>query len=310
MEREIGMEIQKTVQAFQRLKGQETEVQSASVETSDSSEAESPCHVIGFAGAKGGVGTTTVALNVAMTLVHGGHSVIYVELSPHLGTAAWLLNMTNQSPLSNASAKFKDMNEAVVNQLLLQHSTGLQVLCVSPWDQEVGAQISTELLTELFRELKGLADYLVLDFPLEPSFPSICFLSQCEILDLVMESDAIGINLAKSQLAFIRSHCETPVFVTLVNRSGIPLADGLQGIQEEIGYEIPVVLPTASELCYTAGMKKLPIVCFNPESVLAMQFAKLSEQLLGYFSEDGSEVNRDRRGRDRRKGNRRDRGAW
>ncbi|HSF11043.1 MAG TPA: hypothetical protein VLA60_16650 [Nitrospirales bacterium] len=63
-------------------------------------------------------------------------------------------------------------------------------------------------------------------------------------------------NLAKSQLAFIRNHCETPVFVPLVNRSGIPLADGLQGIQEEIGYEIPVVIPTASELCYTAGIKK------------------------------------------------------
>ncbi|MDH5700828.1 MAG: AAA family ATPase [Nitrospirota bacterium] len=304
------MEIQKTVQAFQRLKGQETKIQPAGIDTPHTSEAEPPCHVMGFAGAKGGVGTTTVALNVAMTLVQGGHSVIYVELSPHVGTAAWLLNMTNKSPLNHASATLKDMNEAVVNQLLMQHSTGLQVLCVSPWDQEVGAQVSTELLTGLFRELKGHADYLVLDFPLEPSFPSVCFLSQCQILDLVMESDAIGMNLAKSQLAFIRSHCETPVFVTLVNRSGIPLADGLQGVQEEIGYEIPVVIPAASELCYTAGIKKLPIVCFNPESVLAMQFAQLSEQLLGYFSEDGSEENRDRRGRDRRKGNRRDRGAW
>lgn len=304
------MEIQKTVQAFQRLKGQETDMQSKDDTTPDENEGKPSCHVIGFAGAKGGVGTTTVALNVAMTLVHGGHSVIYVELSPHVGTAAWLLNMTNTSPLRHASATLKDMNEGVVNQLLMQHSTGLQILCLSPWDQEVGAQISTELLTGLLQELKGLADYLVLDFPLEPSFPSMCFLSQCQILDLVMESDAIGINLAKSQLAFIRSHCETPVFVTLVNRSGIPLADGLQGIQEEVGYEIPVVIPTASELCYTAGIKKLPIVCFNPESVLAIQFAQLSEQLLCYFSGDGSETNRDRRGRDRRKGNRRDRGAW
>ena len=304
------MEIQKTVQALQRLKGQETILHAAGVDTADTSKAPSPCHVIGFAGAKGGVGTTTVALNVAMTLVHGGHRVIFVELSPHLGTAAWLLHMPPQSPLRHTSTTVTDMNEAVVSQLLMQHSTGLQVLCVSTWDQEVGAQISTEFLTVLFRELKGLADYLILDFPLELSFPSMCFLGQCQILDLVMESDAIGMNLAKNQLAFIRSHCETPVFVTLVNRSGIPLADGLQGIQREVGYDIPVVIPTAPELCYTAGLKKLPIVCFNPESVLAIQFAKLSEHLLGYFSGDGPDPKRDRRGRDRRKGNRRDRGVW
>ena len=304
------MEIQKTVQALQRLKGQENILHAAGVDTADTRKAPSPCHVIGFAGAKGGVGTTTVALNVAMTLVHGGHRVIFVELSPHLGTAAWLLHMPPQSPLRHTSTTVTDMNEAVVSQLLMQHSTGLQVLCVSTWDQEVGAQISTEFLTVLFRELKGLADYLILDFPLELSFPSMCFLGQCQILDLVMESDAIGMNLAKNQLAFIRSHCEAPVFVTLVNRSGIPLADGLQGIQKEVGYDIPVVIPTAPELCYTAGLKKLPIVCFNPESVLAIQFAKLSEHLLGYFSGDGPDPKRDRRGRDRRKGNRRDRGVW
>ena len=304
------MEIHKTVEALQRLKEQEPERQSARGDTSTTSQEEAPCRVMGFTGAKGGVGTTTVALNVAMTLVHGGQSVIYVELSPHVGTAAWLLNMTNNPPLRDLSASLNDLNENVVNQLLMQHSTGLQVLCVSPWAQEVGNQISTELLTALFRELRRLADYLVLDFPLEPSLPSMCFLSQCQILDLVMESDAIGINLAKSQLESIGNHCNASIFVTLVNRSGIPLADGLQGVQEEVGYEIPVVIPSASELCHTASIKKLPIVCFNPNSVPAMQFVKLSEQILSYFSGDGSETKRDRRGRDRRKGNRRDRGAW
>lgn len=304
------MEIQKPGHGFQRLREQETEQQPAWGDTINEPEAEPSCRVIGFTGVKGGVGTTTVALNVAMALVQRGKRVIFVELSPHVGTAAWLLKMPQISAFGDSSAHLDEINREFVTQLLMQHSTGLKVLCVSPWAQEVGYQVSTELFTALFRELKGLADYLVLDFPLEPSLPSMCFLSHCQILDLVMESDSIGIELAKSQLEFIRSHCDTPVFVILVNRSGIPLADGLQGVQEEIGYEIPVVIPSASELCYTAGMKKLPIVCFNPNSVPALQFAKLSEQILSYWTEDGSDTNRDRRARDRRKGNRRDRGGW
>ena len=304
------METQGTVQAFQRLRGQETEIQSAGSDIPQTREAESPCRVIGFTGAKGGVGTTTVALNVAMTLVQGGQSVIYIELSPQVETAAWLLNMPSNSSFSDSSAKLEDINEDFVNQLLMRHSTGLQVLSVSPWAQEVGYQVSTDLITVLFQELRRLADYLVVDFPLEPSFPSMCFLAQCQILDLVLESDAICLALAKSQLGFVKNHCDAPIILTLVNRSGIPLADGLQDIQKEIGYEVPVVIPSASELCYTAGIKRLPIVCFNPNSVPAMQFTQLSERILGYLTEDGSEANRDRRTLDRRKGNRRDQGGW
>jgi Mrp family chromosome partitioning ATPase len=133
----MGMEIHKTVQAFQRLKGQETILQTAGVDTS---EGASRCHVIGFAGAKGRVGTTTVALNVAMTLIHGGHRVIFVELSPHSGTAAWLLLMPHQSPLRHASTTLTDMNEAVVSQLFMQHRVA-GPLCVHLGSRSGGSSL-------------------------------------------------------------------------------------------------------------------------------------------------------------------------
>jgi MinD-like ATPase involved in chromosome partitioning or flagellar assembly len=304
------MELQGTMQAFQRLKGQETEPHSADGATPNENGAEPSCRVIGFTGAKGGVGTTTVALNVAMTLVQGGHSVIYVELSPHVGTAASLLKIPQISALGDSSANLDDMNRNFVTQLLMQHSTGLQVLCVSPWTQGVGSQVSTELLTALFQELKGLADYLVLDFHLEPSFPSMSFLMACQILNLVTETDSICLALANSQIKAIQRHSATHIFVIPVNRSGIPPADGIHGIQKQVGFDVPVMIPPAPELCHTAGIKGLPLVCINPNSIPALQFAQLSEQNLGYFTEDGSESKRDRRDRDRRKTDRRNRGGW
>lgn len=269
------------------------------------------CRVLGFTGTKGGVGTTTVALNVAMTLVQGGHSVIYVELSPHLGTSAWLLKMPNSSSFGDSSAKLEDINEDFVNKLLMQHSTGLKVLCMSPWAKEVGYQVSTELLTVLFRQLTNLADYLVLDFPLEPSFPSMFFLTQCQVCNHVLEADAISIAKTKSQLELLRNHGSAQIFLTVVNRSGIPPADGIQGIQEQVGCEVLVMIPPVPELCCTAAVKKLPIVCIHPESVPALQFSKLSDLILAYFSGDGSSSRSDRRfRRDRRKNDRRNKGGW
>jgi MinD-like ATPase involved in chromosome partitioning or flagellar assembly len=274
-------------------------------------EASHSCRVIGFTGTKGGVGTTTVALNVAMTLVQKGHNVIYVELSPHLGTSAWLLKMPDSSSFGDSSARLEDINENFVNQLLMQHSTGLKVLCMSPWAQEVGYQVSTDLLTVLFRQLKNLADYLVLDFPLEPSFPSMFFLAQCEICNHVLEADAISIAKSKSQLELLQNHGCAQIFLTVVNRSGIPPADGIQGIQEQVGCEVLVVIPPVPELCCTAAVKKLPIVCIHPESVPALQFSRLSDLILIHFTENGSSSTSDRRfRRDRRKNDRRNKGNW
>ena len=103
-----------------------------------------------------------------------------------------------------------------------------------PWTPGVGSQVSTELLTALFQEPQGLTDYLVLDFPLEPSFPSMCFLNACQILNLVTETDSICLALAKSQLESIQNHCDPPIFIIPVNRSGIPPADGFHGIQNQV----------------------------------------------------------------------------
>ncbi len=270
-----------------------------------------PSRVIGFTGTKGGVGTTTVALNVAMTLVQGGHRVIYVELSPHLGTSAWLLEMPDSSCFSDSSAKLEDMNEDFVNQLLMQHSTGLKVLSMSPWAQEVGNQVSTELLSVLFRLLKNLADYLILDFPLEPSFPSMFFLTQCQVCNHVLESDAISIAKTKRQLELLQNQGSAQIFLTVVNRSGIPPADGIKGIEEQVGCEILVMIPPVPELCCTAAVKKLPIVCIHPESVPALQFSTLSDRILNHFTQNGSSSRSDRRfRRDRRKNARRDKGGW
>lgn len=109
----------------------------------------------------------------------------------------------------------------------------------------------------------------------------------------------------------LQNQAATPMLITPVNRSGIPPSDGLHGIQSQVGCDAPVLIPPAPELCHTAGIKGLPIVCINPTSVPALQFAKLSERILAFFTEDGSEeASRDRRDRDRRKTDRRNRGGW
>jgi len=93
----------------------------------------------------------------------------------------------------------------------------------------------------------------VLDFPLESSFPFMPFINACQILNLVTETDSISLTLAKSQSESIQNQWVLPIFIIPVNRSGIPPADGLHGIQNQVGSDAPVLISPAPELCHTAG---------------------------------------------------------
>jgi len=56
--------------------------------------------VIGFIGARGGVGTTTLALNVSVALQHAGQDVILAEMNPGRGSLALNLNLRDAFGLS------------------------------------------------------------------------------------------------------------------------------------------------------------------------------------------------------------------
>ena len=274
------------------------------IENTGSRELGQP-YIIGFTGTKGGVGTTTVALNVAMTFVQLGQKVIYVEMSHHFGSVAWQLGMPQPAPVNFGSLNPKEVDANFIAKVLMTHSTGLQICCLSPWVDDDGHHISAEILKTLLRELATQAHTIILDFPLERSNSTALFLQLSQLLNVVMDVDPMNIAAAKMQLKFVHRQSHAPVFLTGVNRINIPPAESLRQIQDEMECATFTMIPSASELCYTANIQHLPLVCIKPSSIPGLQFVKLRDQILSHLNGDDTENSRDRRGKHRRKKDRR-----
>ena len=130
------------------------------------------------------MGTTTVALNVAMTFVQLGQKVIYVEMSHHFGSVAWQLGMPQPAPVNFGSLNPKEVDANFIAKVLMTHSTGLQICCLSPWVDDDGHHISAEILKTLLRELATQAHTIILDFPLERSNSTALFLQLSQLLKI------------------------------------------------------------------------------------------------------------------------------
>jgi Flp pilus assembly CpaE family ATPase len=200
---------------------------------------------------------------------------------------------------------FKEVDANFIAKVLMTHSTGLQICCLSPWVDDDGHHISAEILKTLLRELATQAHAIILDFPLERSNSTALFLQLSQLLNVVMDVDPMNIAAAKMQLKFVHRQSHAPVFLTGVNRINIPPTESLRQIQDEMECATFTMIPSASELCYTANIQHLPLVCIKPSSTPGLQFVKLRDQILSHLNGDDTEDSRDRRGKSRRKKDRR-----
>ncbi len=232
--------------------------------------------VIAFVGAKGGVGTTTVTLNVACMLAQR-RKVILVEMRPEFGSLAPYLtphglarNVSHAlagTPLSGCLWSSKTM-------------PGLSVLFGPQTAAECGAR-APDRVTALIRSLSSMADYVIVDLP-----PSLCdanraLIESSDSVELVVERDALCVQSARLMAQAIESWngAPQPIELILVNRAALVSPMSLGDIEAQLGRSPLAVIPPSPDLCATAENMHIPLVVLQRESLIAESFAALSGSL-------------------------------
>ena len=122
--------------------------------------------VIGVLGARGGLGATTLAINLAAGLrTRTKSEVIVAEMLPGRGALALELGVTNSKGLSDllSASKLSDITRDGVKELLVHHDSGLKLLLASdrPRDMHlIGQNANYEAIVS---KLADLARFVVLD---------------------------------------------------------------------------------------------------------------------------------------------------
>jgi pilus assembly protein CpaE len=241
--------------------------------------------VIAVMGAKGGVGATTVAANVASVLASTA-KVILVELRPAFGSlchffrphrgARGLQNLLAMNPA--------DIGVADVESCLWPNRSipGLRVL-FAPEKPGGAPALGPDHARTILGRLSEVGDVVVVDLPPSLSESDQAILERSDTLLLAVERDALSIDAAKGKLNILDEYGILPQEAGLVIVNRVPLAApmALADIESQFGVPTFGVIPPAADLCASAYRMHTPVVNHDAQSLMAASLVNLAKRLSG-----------------------------
>ncbi len=231
--------------------------------------------VWGFVGAKGGVGATTVALNVAAALAQQGRRVVAIELVSFPAAFAFHLRATPGETLrSLLDRDLRQVTAAELGKHLFRCEFGLPVLFGPQRAQESQPLEAAEVET-VVRAAQGAADEVVLDLPRAGSQTCGAALGHCGLVTLVFNQDPVSHRAAKAALELLRCR-------GFENGRVRPVAVGVQeaaGVETELGTPLAGCVPPAAAACLAAIKAGAPLVVSQPSSPAAVALQDLARRL-------------------------------
>ncbi|MEW5957860.1 MAG: response regulator [Chloroflexota bacterium] len=236
-------------------------------------------HIIAVVGAKGGVGVTTVAVNVATVLASQSKAVILTELRPHHGTVMHNLNLAPAQDLGRLlMLDPAQIDRTDVTRRLVRHKSGLRVL-VAP--QRATDYPLTEAHVEVITELLSReADYLILDLPVVAGEAMREALAQADQILLVTEPETASVACARVDLDTLKDWgLFERVNLVVVSRARSNMPTSPKEIEAQLNLPVMAVIPPAPEVFQVVVGLGNPVVLARPTELVATALAKLAQEV-------------------------------
>lgn len=237
--------------------------------------------IIAIFSPKGGVGCSTLAINLAIA-IHKETSakVGLIDASLQFGDIAVLLNVQARRTIADlASYSNSDLETDLIDTVMVAHNSGIKALLAPP-RPEMADLVTAEVLVNVLDKMQDMFDVIIIDMysSLEDTV-----LSALDASDLVVLVTTPEIPAIKSARLFfeVTEALEYPPAKTqlilnkAVRQGGIRAAD----IEASIKHKVVAQLPLEEKVVTAAVNQGVPYVLSGGNNLLAQATAAYAKQL-------------------------------
>lgn len=242
---------------------------------------------------KGGVGRTTIAVNLAMALKQETHQeVCLLDASLLFGDVGVMLNLPSKSSILDLTPHVEELDEELLESTLMTHSSGVKVLLAPPRPEQAEL-INEKQMGAILTKLRSLFDFLVIDTM--PSFHE-AILAILDYSDEIIVPISLEVSALKNAKLFLEiaealgyGGKET---VLVVNRADSSGGISPRDVEQSVRVRIAASIPNDWKLATFAANRGVPFVLSHKESQIARGIFQLASAVAPSGVETGLKTRR------------------
>ncbi len=239
--------------------------------------------VITVAGVSGGVGCTSLAINLACCLAsHEQNSVAVIDLDLALGDTDVWLDIIPDYTIQDVAENISRLDYSLLKRSLTKHSSGAFLL-PRPVQMDMSTQITTDVLKRIIALLRATFSHLVID--VSKSFNPLD-LAAMELSDSVLLAAQLDLpclrNVVRLSQYFDTNENICEKIKVVMNRLGLEDTQiSISKALETIGRDIYCQIPNDYATMVESRNNGVPLVVQSPKAKLTRTIMELANSVGG-----------------------------
>ena len=236
--------------------------------------------VITVYGPKGGVGTTTIATNLAVALQGPELKVVIVDGNLQYGDVAVFHNEQPRNTILDLTPRASELDTDIIDEVLILHEkSGVHILAAPP-RPEMAEQVNPEQFIHVIKFLKTIYNYIVIDTETHLTETVISALDASDVIVLVVTQEIPAIKNAKSFLTLIdQFQIGRARVICIMNKNDKRISLLPERVGESLKQEVVAVIPLEEKIVVNSVNSGVPFMVDNKIQPIGKAISGLVETI-------------------------------
>lgn len=241
------------------------------------------CTVIAVTGATGGVGSTSLAVNLGCALaVDPDHSVVLVDLDLCLGDADVFLDTIPEYTLTDVAQNVSRLDLTLLKRSLTKHDSGLYLL-PRPVQLEDAKLVTPDDMVRVVGLLRATFTHIIFDTSKSFNPLDMFAMREADSVLLITQLDLPCLrNVVRLMMSFKETGKIDEKVKIVVNRVGYETGQiSMKKAQETVGREIYWQIPNDYRVMVEVRNNGVPLIQQAPKAAITQSICQLGNDLSG-----------------------------